>query len=135
MSTQSAVGFEWSIKLIGARQYYVGIATTLKPGSLISNTDQNSIIYNCYYSTIQIGLKAIHSNRTQQNAGDVIRFEFRPKTKKLVIELVRVVIFIDAVLSRNVKHGRYEIDLQDNVYYFPVIQSTADSALEAHLIG
>ena len=42
--------------------------------------------------------------------------------------------FLQAKSTLTVKNGRYEIDLRDNVYYFPVIQSRSDSAMEACLI-
>ena len=48
MSTQSAVGFEWTIKLIGASamSFYVGIASIIKPEeSKIYSYDQNSVLY------------------------------------------------------------------------------------------
>ena len=92
MSTQSAIGFEWSVKLIGDAQFYVGIASLLAPGRLICDIDENAILFyskNTSPAVIQIGNDVIHSNLTEQKTGDVIRFEFQPQTKKLVIELVR----------------------------------------------
>ena len=96
MSTQSAIGFEWSVKLIGDAQFYVGIASKLTPGKLIREIDENAIFYsnNTSPAVIQIGNDVIHSNLTEQKTGDVIRFKFQPHIKKLVIELVR--IFFDA---------------------------------------
>ena len=93
MSTRSAIGFEWSIKLNGVGHFYVGIASqVVKQDSWIIQIDQNAILYHSDVSSpvIKIGNNTILSNLTQQKAGDVIHFEFRPKTKKLVIELVRV---------------------------------------------
>ena len=90
MSTQSAMGFEWSVKLIGDKQFYVGIASVLNPRRLCE-MDLNAILYysNGTSPVIQIGTRVIHSNLLEQKTGDVIHFKFQPQTKKLVIELVR----------------------------------------------
>ena len=96
MSTKSANGFEWSVKHIGHDSLMVGIASQVAPGSFIFNSDQNSILYDYNAnmggsSVIRIG-STIHSKpKRQQTTGDVIHFKFQPQTKKLVIELVRVV--------------------------------------------
>ena len=95
MSTQSANGFEWSIKLIGHSYYYVGIASKLEPDTIICFNDQNAITYysNGNSPIIRIGSRKIHTNLEKQKPGDVIHLEFRPQTKKLVIELVNVRLF------------------------------------------
>ena len=70
----------------------IGIASQIKPGSYIFNTDQNSILFdsNGHSSIIRIG-STIHARLDKkQKTGDVIHFKFQPQTKKLVIELVRV---------------------------------------------
>ena len=92
MSTQSATGFEWSVKLIGDNSFYVGIATLTIPGEYIYHTDRNSILYFSNHGSpiIRIGTNEIHSDLTKQKTGDVIHFKFQPVTKKLVIELVRI---------------------------------------------
>ena len=92
MSTKSATGFQWSIKLIGDTHFYVGIASKLeREQSLICETDSKAILYysNISSPVIQIGRRFVHSNLTEQKTGDVIHFQFLPQTKKLVIELVR----------------------------------------------
>ena len=92
MSTQSATGFEWSVKLIGTSSFYVGIASKLEArDSYIQNLDRNAIIYcsNADFSTIKIGSNTVHSNLTKHKNEDVIRFRFQPHAKKLVIDLVR----------------------------------------------
>ena len=91
MSTQSAIGFEWSVKLIGSKQFYVGIASQLTPGRLICEINKNAILFysNNVSPVIQIGTDVIHADLTEQKTGDVIHFKFQPQRKKLVIELVR----------------------------------------------
>ena len=92
MSTRSATGFEWSIKLIGDTDFYVGIACELKrEPALICDKDVKAILYysNGNSPVIQIGTRVIHSNLLEQKTGDVIHFKFQPQAKKLVIELVR----------------------------------------------
>ena len=91
MSSQSAVGFEWSIKLIGDKQFYVGIASKFTPEkTLICKSDQTAILYysNNNSPVIQIGSIVIHSNLTEQKNEHVINFKFQPQTKKLIIESV-----------------------------------------------
>ena len=93
MSTKSATGFEWCIKLIGSKDFYVGIASREldRDQSLICDKDVKAILYNSNDNSpvIQTGTDVIHSNLLEQKTGDVIQFEFQPQTKKLVIELVR----------------------------------------------
>lgn len=96
MSTHSANGFEWSVKLVGSEYFFVGIATELEPGSLIYHSDPNSILYDSDEDSpsITIGNHAtIYENLPQQKTGDVIHFKFQPQTKKFVIELVRLYFF------------------------------------------
>ena len=97
MSTQSAVGFEWSLKLIDGSfgsLFYVGIASKLKlENSWIYNYDPNSILYSTHYRDIRVGTNSIHSHLRSHKDGDVIRFRFQPQTKKLLIDLVRVILF------------------------------------------
>ena len=83
MSTQSAIGFEWSVKLIGAGSFYVGIASMIKTeASQIFTYDQNSVLYSTFNRDIRVGSKSLHSNLTEHKDGDVIRFRFQPQTKK-----------------------------------------------------
>ena len=93
MSSQSATGFQWYIKLIGDTDFYVGIASQelKRDQSLICDTDSKAILYcsNSKSPVIQIGPHVIHSNLTERKTGDVINFQFQPQAKKLVIELVR----------------------------------------------
>ena len=92
-STQSETDFEWSVKILST-SIYVGIASQLKLGSWIINSDQNAILYYSksignsplIYSEGNI----IYSNLRKQKTGDVIRFRFKPQTKKLLIDLVRI---------------------------------------------
>ena len=93
MSTHSETDFEWSVKLIGDRDFVVGIASQLKrESSWILEYDQNAILYcsNGDSSVIFIGSNVIHRNLPQQKYGDVIKFRFEPQRKKIVIDLVRI---------------------------------------------
>ena len=97
MHTRSAIDFEWSVKLIGAGSFYVGIASQLKlEYSFIYEYDQNSILYSTNYKDIRIGSNTIHPNLTEHKNGDVIRFRFQPRSKKLLIDLVGANIFFNA---------------------------------------
>lgn len=92
MSTQSANGFEWSIKLFG-KTFFVGIASKLKADELYTHHyDENAILYCCIngVTNIKIGENILHSNLTTHKNEDVISFRFQPHAKKLVIDLVRV---------------------------------------------
>ena len=91
MSTQSATGFEWSVKLIGASFFTVGIASKLEPDKPIDDNDQEAIVYYAYdfVSDIRRGSTAIYSDLKKVNSGDVIRFKFQPDAKKLIIHWVR----------------------------------------------
>jgi len=99
MSTQSKIGFEWSVKLFGTSSFYVGIASQVKteesayiPEMFISLYDQNAILYCTSGSStaIKIGSTLVHSNLTKHRNEGVIRFRFQPDEKKLVINLVRI---------------------------------------------
>ena len=92
MSTLSATGFEWSVKLIGTPHYSVGIATELNNDCCIYE-DQEAILY---FSDgpddqpyIRRGSTVIHSGVKKLETGDVISFKFLPDTKKLIINWVR----------------------------------------------
>ena len=94
MSTQSATDFEWSVKCIGSA-FRVGIASQLKSQSdFIFEYDENSILYftNQGSPVIRNGSAVIHSNLPTWTNGDVIGFRFLPQTKKLVIDLVRIIV-------------------------------------------
>ena len=102
MATKST-GFEWSIKLIGDKDFYVGIASEFKRDqSLICDMDLMAILYysNGNSPVIQMGKNVIHSNLKEQKTGDIINFQFLPKTKKLVIELVRIFVASNEALNR-----------------------------------
>ena len=135
MCTRSAIDFEWSVKLIGAGSFYVGIASRFKQEehTWIYSYDKNSILYGTHYMDIRVGSNTVHSNLMAHKNGDVIRFRFQPRTKKLLIDLVRANIF--SLPNLEIKNGHYEIDLQDNVNYFPVVQCIShNKGAEAHLI-
>ena len=137
MSTRSPIDFEWSVKLNGGWYFFVGIASQLKrKDSSIVYYDENAILYRSYESgkpDIQIGSLAIHENLTKYKIGDIIRFRFQPHAKKLLIDLVR--IWKSPWRNSRFKNGHYEIDLKDNVDYFPVIQSRwGGYTIEAHLV-
>ena len=89
MCTQSETDFEWSVKFVDLGYYQlVGIASQLKPeDSKIWRYDQNAILYfsNNGAPVIKIGSKTVHSNLTACKTGEVIRFNFQPKIKKLII--------------------------------------------------
>ena len=91
MSTRSKVDFEWSIKLIGTSHFLVGIATQILPkDSFVYEYDHHAILYRSYGSpAIRVGNNELYSGLSEQKDGDIIRFRFRPSSKKLVIEMVR----------------------------------------------
>lgn len=133
MSTKSETDFEWSIKCFGTN-FRVGITSMLKTENvLICEYDPNSIVYHTQYGSpvILAGSTLIHRTGPSYQTGDVIRFRFQPQKKKLLIDLVR--ILMSPTSNSHVKNGHYEIDLRDNVNYFPVIQS-GEKDFEAHLI-
>ena len=63
MSTHSATGFEWSVKVIGS-YFGIGIASKLDPGSIISINDPEAILLDADNSDanldIKRGLEKIH---------------------------------------------------------------------------
>ena len=90
MCTQSETDFEWSVQLVDIGGFLLaGIASELKPKkSYIWRYDQNSIlVYKEGASVIKLGSETIHSNLTELYTGDIIRFNFQPQAKKLVIDL------------------------------------------------
>ena len=90
MSTESATGFEWSVKLIGGSAFSVGIASHLRADEVhISQVDKNSILYLSWLNCIKQGSNAIHSHLPKHKNEDVIRFRFQPNAKKFAIDLVR----------------------------------------------
>ena len=95
MSTQSASGFEWTVKLIGTWHLVVGIASKLnEPGTAIYDYDQEAILYYSgnFSPDIRRGSTSIHSSLGTPQSGDVIRFKFQPNIKKLIIYWVRVLV-------------------------------------------
>ena len=102
MSTRSATAFEWSVKLIGSRNFRVGISSLLKAMEVnISHYDQNAIFYSSWSGTIEIGTNTVYSNLARQENEDVIRFRFQPNAKKLVIDLVRITkILLQSLLMK-----------------------------------
>ena len=80
------------MKLLGPEYFHVGIAAQFKQtNSNISKYDKHAILYDseCTPPVIRFGSNEIHSNLTRHKTGDVIRFTFKPHTRKLVINLVR----------------------------------------------
>ena len=136
MSTLSATGFEWSVKLIGGPGFKVGITSQLEAEeNHVSFYDPNAILYSSGTGapTIQIGSGSIiHYNLSRQKNEEIIRFRFQPHAKKLIIDLVRIrkAPHESPVPHKQFQNEHYEIDLQDNVNYFPVVQCIK----EAHLI-
>ena len=87
MSTQSPTDFEWSLKLIGGSHFCAGIASELRrEHSFIDEYDQNAILY--WFSEDESEILHYHYNLKKHESGDVIRFRFQPKRKKLLIDLV-----------------------------------------------
>ena len=89
------------------------------------------------FGTIEIGTNTVYSNLAIQENEDVIRFRFQPNAKKLVIDLVRIRKSPNEtpVPHSKFKNGiNYEIAMEDNVYYCPVVQSVLHDAKKAHLI-
>ena len=114
MSTQSETDFEWSVKIIddwsSNGRIVVGIGSQFKREEslirkFISLDDQNAILYNTminYSSHISIGciVTVEHQNLPERKPGDVIRCRFKPRRKKFVIHLVRILkIAIDVILT------------------------------------
>ena len=133
MSTKSETDFEWSVKLFGGPDFSVGIASKFRPFlstvntlncNLIYTYDQNAIMYSSYNADIRVGENSIHANLMEHQSEDVIKFRFQPRTKKLLIDRTRN--------SRT--NGQYEVDLNDDVNYYPFVQTSHHSAREAHLI-
>ena len=96
MSTQSETDFKWSVKLLGDFWFSVGIASQLKrEENRIFDYDHDAILYytNRDSPIISIGSNTIHSNLRTQEIGDIIRLRFQPQRKKLVIDLVRELVF------------------------------------------
>ena len=91
MTTKSAIGFEWTVKLIGQSSFIVGITSQLKPNTNVLKTDPNSILYGSDDgSTLIYGSsKILYPNLQKQETGEIVHFKFQPQRKKLVIELVR----------------------------------------------
>ena len=91
MSTQSSTGFEWSLKLM-EDYIHAGIASQFKPEeNWIFNYDPTAITYSAgsYCGVIQLGSEVVHDNLPKPKTGDIIRFQFQPERKKLVIHWVR----------------------------------------------
>ena len=96
MSTQSQTDFEWSVKIISDDDFCVGIASELRrelqrEDSYIDKYDKNAITYwGCEGDVwgIYRGSATVHSDLKEHESGDVIRFRFQPKRKKLLIYLV-----------------------------------------------
>ena len=92
MCTQSETAFEWSVKFVHLGRYQlVGIASQLEPKyPYIWQYDQNAILYfsnGREDAVITMGSETIHSNLRACKTGEVIRFSFQPKIKKLLIDL------------------------------------------------
>ena len=92
MSTQSETIFEWSVKLLCTASIRVGIASQLRlDAGEIFNYDETAILYSSFNKLgIMAGSKRIHTHQAKPKLGDVIRFRFQPRTKKLCIHSVRV---------------------------------------------
>ena len=91
MSTKSAIGFEWTVELIGHSSFVVGITSQLKPNTYVLKTDPNSILYcsNNGLTVIYGSSKILYPDLKKQETGEIVHFKFQPQRKKLVIELVR----------------------------------------------
>ena len=93
MSTQSATGFEWSVKIIGTSPLFfsIGIASKLERGSGLG-IDEEAILFtfNDYASVhIRRGSTKIHSGLENPKTGDVVSFKFQPYAKKFTVYWVR----------------------------------------------
>ena len=87
MSTQSATGFEWSVRFFGTH-FCVGIASKLIPATSISD-DRDAIVFDGSAAYIGRGTTTVHSGLGKLHSGDVISFRFQPDIKKLIIDRVR----------------------------------------------
>ena len=102
MSTHSATGFEWSVKLFGTSSFHIGIATELKTEQVhIPEEDENAIVYcsSGDSSSIKIGKNIVQANLTKHKNEDIIRFRFRPHAKKLDIDLVSLNIATQVIIE------------------------------------
>ena len=129
--------YEWSVELIGSRHFFVGIATRLVAECRSIDTyDPYAVLFysNGDNPIISIGDRTIHSGLSPQKTGDIIRFTFNPVAKKLEIDIM-VRVFKTSIQYIRFQNQIYEIDLQDNMVYFAVVQSTGTSAAEAHLLS
>ena len=91
MSTQSSTSFEWTIKPMG-KLIMAGIASLFKPEEIfIHINDPTAITYSAGAKDgqIRLGSRVIHHNVPLRKTGDIIRFQFQPERKKLVIHSVR----------------------------------------------
>ena len=87
MSTQSATGFEWSIKLMKG-YIFTGIASQFKQEKKFIR-DYDPAAISIFLTQIRLGSRVIHDNLPGHKTGDIIRFQFQPERKKLVIHSVR----------------------------------------------
>ena len=95
MSTQSETVFEWSVKVLCNSPFRVGIACQLRQEAIeIYYYDENAILYGTHKGIsnpgITVGSNQIHSYPAITKDGDVVHFRFQPKTKQLVVRLVRI---------------------------------------------
>ena len=123
MSTGSTTTFEWSVTLSGPC-FNVGIASQLTPEEThVSSYDSENVIYyhaDTPKSSIRSPSK-FYPNLRKYKAGDIIHFRFDPQRKKLVINAIRNVA--SAYQSQLQFKDKHEIELQDNINYFPYIRS------------
>jgi hypothetical protein len=113
MNSKCSNNFRWSIRLADGIGIYIGIASKLRINSSISDFDENSIFYAPHVGKIRKGNTVIRRNIIKAKKGDEIHFRFQPKLKKFTIS------FKDEV---------HDVDIKEDVDYFPVIQGTISGA-------
>ena len=89
MNSKSSQDFRWSVRLNGGSWIGIGIAAKLQlKEDLITQYDENAIIYHPLSSQINKGKTKSELNFTKAKAGDVIQFRFQAQLKKFSISFV-----------------------------------------------
>jgi hypothetical protein len=114
MNSKSSNNVRWSIKLTDESNIYIGIASKLQQDyEWIEHYDENAIVLFPCDGMIFTGQTKIRANIIKAKKGDEIHFRFQPKLKKFTIS------FKDEV---------HDVDIKEDVDYFPVIQGTISGA-------
>ena len=89
MNSKSSQDFRWSVRLNGGTWIAIGMATKLQlKDDLITQYDENAIIYHPMSSQMNKGKINSGLNFTKAKAGDVIQFRFQAQLKKFSFSFV-----------------------------------------------